>query len=367
MRKKIVITLIALSVILTALFVIYSYNIRTRNAVEKLIESKKMINLLIAGSNAYNKNRHRFFVIVSINPENNNIGMTFIPPSYSIEPNRSGSKPVRIDSVDFSDFNLIRRSILRDLKISIPFYVELYSPDVKRITDLIEGVDIFVLDQAANIPGIKFGLNYFDGDKIVKYINSASENSIYIKFDRIQDIIFTIYNTKERLKKFLNIRFIAEVLRSIKTNLLPQEVLKIGEIIYNKGDLITTILPGNLKNDLYFTDDISYKIYEDDFLTPLIMGKGRSAVNKIKVLNGTEIPGLARKMRNRLIREGFNVVEFGTSPYKKLNKSIIISRKGDLFGLGKLSEFTGISKVYPVIDNTLLYNVLIIIGKDMVQ
>ena len=114
-------------------------------------------------------------------------------------------------------------------------------------------------------------------------------------------------------------------------------------------------------------DDIAHKIYESEFLNPLIVNSMNEQVPKIKILNGTNVSGLARKMRNLLIREGMNVVEFGTSPYQKMDKSIIVCRKGNLSAVQKVSELTGILKVHYIVDSTLLNNVLIIIGEDLAR
>lgn len=156
-------------------------------------------------------------------------------------------------------------------------------------------------------------------------------------------------------------------MKTVRTNLLPQEVFKIGEIIFMEGNVISTILPGSFKNNYYVINDISYKIYEKEFLTSLVVSKKAEPIIKIKILNGTNVPRLARRMRNNLIRDGLNVVEFGTSPYTKMKESIIICRKGNYSAVNKVSELTGINRIYYIIDSTQLNNLLIIIGEDLVQ
>ncbi len=365
MKKKIYF-LAGLFILILSLFtVLYYHRISTRNAVHLLVQEKKMINILIAGSNRFNKNRHRFFGILSINPVNNNIGMTFIPHSYRIPVDEKKGVYTSIGKIDFSDFELLQNTFKKDLKMNIPFYIELYSPDVARFIDLIEGIDLYVLDQVKDIPGLKRGINYFDGEKTVRYINSAFENSLFIKYDRIQDILLTLSYNRESKRMLNNTGFISELFKSIKTNLLPQEILKIGEIVFKGGDFFTILLPGTIKQGLYIPDDISFKIYEEKFVTPVVVGKNLDAKHKIKILNGTGISGLARKMRNRLIREGLNVVEFGTSPYGRMKKSVIIFKRGWFAGINKIIKHTKITRVYPVSDNTQLHNVLIIIGEDL--
>jgi anionic cell wall polymer biosynthesis LytR-Cps2A-Psr (LCP) family protein len=355
---------------LVSAFIYYCHGQRTRNAVEELIQKKKIINILVAGSNKYNDHKHKFFAIVSINPENNRTGITFIPPTYKIRLDDDGDTNARIDEMVVFNFNRLRYSLQKDLKLNIPFYAELYAPDVIRIVDLLEGIDLFILDQMKDAPGMNFGVNFFDGQKVMRYINSVEENSIYLKYDRILDVLMTLYKERERLGRFNKLEFIREVTKSIKTNLLPQEVMRIGTILCKDGDVMATILPGFFKDGYYVMDDITYRIYEKEFLALLIIDRNEKDIDasiKIKIVNGTDVPGLARKMRERLIREGLSVVEFGTSPYRKMSKSIIINKRGNIAAVDRVAALTGIQNIYHVIDNTQLHNIMIIIGEDQTK
>jgi anionic cell wall polymer biosynthesis LytR-Cps2A-Psr (LCP) family protein len=370
LKRKILILGAAVMLAGISLTIYYCYNIRTRNAVENLIQQKKIINILVAGSNVFKDHKHKFFSIISINPENNRIGITFIPPAFKIRLDDDGDRSARIDEVVVFNFNRIRYSLQKDLKLNIPFYIELSSPDVERMINLFEGVNIFILEQMKNASNIDFGVNYFDGQKVVRYINSVDENSIYLKYDRILDVILTLYENKEQLDRFHNAEFIHELLKSIKTNILPQEILRLTGIIFKDGDVMATTVPGFFKDGFYATDDITYRIYEKEFLKALIVNRSEKEIDssiKIKIVNGTDVPGLARKMRERLIREGLNVVEFGTSPFRKMNKSVIINKRASIVAVNRVSELTGIDNRYHVIDNTQLFNVMIIIGEDMAK
>lgn len=326
-----------------------------------------MINIMIAGSNNYKKHRHSFFAIFTLNPDNNNCGITFIPPSYRIY--TDDNKIIRLDKADFKDFEIIRKSIKKDLNINVPYYIALYPSDIKKTVDLIEGVDLFILDQFKDYKTFTFGLQYFDGAKLVKYINEVEGNSIYLKYDRILDVMLTLYDNKDSVVKFLNKNFAKELFKSIITNVTTEEMLTLGSLVLKKNNTFYSItLPGGFKNGYYLTDELTLKSYDSDYLKPLIMNiaPGGGAV-KVKVLNGTTIAKKAKQLRNELIREGFNVVEFGTSQFPKMKQSIIINRKGLMSGVEKLKTFTGIQKVYHVIDNTQMYDVLIIIGEDRVH
>ena len=367
MKKKLAILAVAAACIILIIFSINSYMKKTRNAVENLAREKKLVNVLIAGSNKYRERRHSFFCVLSINPDNNNIGITFIPPNFRVYLDESREDPVAISEVDFIYFDRLRRSLLHDLKLNIPFYVELYTSDVHRITDLIEGLDIFMLDQMKGKESVKFGSNYLDGKKVMRYINNVENGSIYLKFDRIEDIFLSLYHNRHKKQNLITFEFISELLSSIKTSLLPQEVMTMTGYFLKEGSLFSIMLPGAFNGGFYTIDNVSHKIYESEFLQHLIMNKEGETAVKVKILNGTSVPGLARKMRNKYNREGLSVVEFGTSPFPPMKKSVIIARKSSTGAVKKVSELTGIDNIHYIIDNTLLHNVLIIIGEDLAQ
>lgn len=364
MNKKSKIAVAAGAVILILLG-INEYRKGTRNVVDEIISKKSLINILIAGRNVYNENTFSFFAIISINPSNNNIGITFIPPDYRIMMNDDGSKLKKISELDFYYFDRIKDTLKKDIQLNVPFYIKIYSLDVIRSINMIEGINLFMLDQAGLNQGTPFGLQYLDGKKTVRYINSAEQNSIYMKYDRILDIILTLYANRKNFENSLNEEFLNEILKNIKTNLMPQEILSIAKIIFDTGNVDSTLLPGGFNNGLYVVDEISFRTYQQEFLTKIVTDSESDPNVKISILNGTDIPGLARKMRNDLIRDGLNVVEFGTSNYPFQHDSIIICRKCDIKAANKTAEITGINKIYFVTDTTQLSNVLIIIGEDM--
>ncbi|MBP7582967.1 MAG: LCP family protein [Spirochaetes bacterium] len=365
MKKKLVLAGVAIVVMLGALFAYRYYYLLTRNVVESLIARKRMIGILVAGSNTFNNNRHRFCGVISVNPENGMVGFTFLPPDLKVDMNGRGTSFRKLREIDISDFDDIRDSLQRDLKLNVSFFIELYAVDIERFIDLIHGIDMFVLDQLPPGDGYGFGLNYFDGKKILRYINDVPTKSIFKKYDRVQDVVLSLHGNREAYRRLLNPEFVSEMLKSFKTNIMPQEIYSLGKLLMDNSEIRCTMLPGEFDDGgNYVMDNISYKIYEKEFLTPLVVEEENLGSIKVKLLNGTDIPGLARKMRNMLIREGLTVVEFGTSPYPRLDHSILINQRGNLSNARKVSEITGIKKIYHVIDNTQLHDVLIILGRD---
>jgi anionic cell wall polymer biosynthesis LytR-Cps2A-Psr (LCP) family protein len=359
-----------LVIIIAIVFGVLVYKKHRRNVIDEIISMNDMINVLIAGRSSYDDNMFRFFSLITINPATKSIGVTFIPPDYRILMNDDGTRIKKISEVDFYYFDRIRYTLKKDIQMNVPFYINLYSMDVIRIVNLIEGVNIFFLDQIQNSSKKSFGLQYLDGEKIVQYINSVEQNSIYMKYDKILDIFLTLYNEyndRNDSKKFFNYKFISELFKNIRSNLMSQEIYSIADIVLGSENIDSTLLPGDFSNGYYTVDELSYRVYQQEFLTNLVIQSEPDTNIKIKILNGTNSPGLARKLRNDLIRDGMNVVEFATSNYPPIYDSIIICRKSDMKSVKRISDMTGIGKIYFVTDTTQLSNILIIVGEDMAK
>ena len=65
MTKKAVITGVAALLLLGGATIYRFYFMRARNAVEDLIQRKKIINILIAGGNAESENKHSFYAVAT--------------------------------------------------------------------------------------------------------------------------------------------------------------------------------------------------------------------------------------------------------------------------------------------------------------
>ena len=359
--------IIAAVVLVVAVAGLYMYRIKTRNAVELLASNKLLVNVLIAGTNVYSDGKNKFYCIVSVNPENGRVGVTFLPPSLKVDLSGDGDM-VRLDEVSISDFDKLSAFLHSTLQIRVPFYAVMYSPDVVRLVDLAEGVNLYVLDQVKDIEGIHRGINYFDGRKVAKYINYADDGSIFKKYDRVQDLLFTLYYNRASYEKFLSADYIVEGMKTIKTNLLPNEVLSIGRLMMKNGDLMSQILPGKVTGEGDFViDEVTCKLYESNFLKRLVLTGEADSNIKVKVLNASGVPGIAKRIRQLLVREGVSVVEFGTYPDVVLDESVIINQKGDIESVKKIAELTGVSRIHHVIDTTQLHSVLFIAGKDIAQ
>lgn len=362
-RRKTVIVAIVLVAVATVS--IYTYRVNSRNSVDLLVSRGNMINILLMGSNKYTKNKMSFYAIMSINAENNTVGLTFLPPSLKVDLTGDGDL-VRIDQVDSRDFRKLSQYLFNSLNLRINFYVSFFAPDVERVVNLINGVNLYVVDQVKDIDGVSPGLNYFDGKKVVQYINQAGDGTIYRKYDRIQDILCTLFYNSGSYKDLLDKEFIAEAVKTVSTNLTISEINSLVKIVTRKGDIMCTMLPGKITPEGdYIIDEVAYKIYENEFLKKLVIKRDSETNIKVKVLNASGVSGLAKKMRSLFVKEGVTVVEFGTYPGGVLDQSVIINQSGNIESVRKVSDLSGVHRIYHIIDSSQISSVVFIAGKDV--
>ncbi len=366
MKKKIQYSLIFAGIIIGIALSYHFYKNKSRNLIEKIYSGDGIVNILVAGRKSYHRDSFIFFAILTLNNTNNNIGITFLPPEFKITMGE-GNEGEQICKVPFSKFPKIRQSLNRSLGLDVPFFIKIYEDDFIKFFDLIDGLNLFVLNKVECINNNKFGLNYFDGRKIYQYINCVEKNSIFIKYDRILDLVQTVYHSDAKMSIIKTMEFINKVLIFNRTNLLKQEIKSLLNFLEKRGNIYSTVIPGEYNSKFYEMGEEHRLRYEKNFLTKIVVQYEGAPEAKIRIMNGTGVAGLARKLRNNLMRDGLNVVEFSTSPYPHLQKSIIISRTCDYTSVKRVSEMTGINPIYFVTDNRLLNNITIIIGKDLIK
>lgn len=366
MKNKLFIAFVlVITLVLTGVYVNFRMKLSRRNLVATLMAENSMINVLIAGSNSFNDNRNRFFMIASINPENRKIGLTFVPPAYRVDIHEDGVGK-EISSLDITDFKELSKALEADMGLKIPFYAILYAPDAERIVDLVEGLKLYVFEKKKLLSGIDFGEEYFDGNKAVQYINITENNSIYYKYDRVMDFIFSFYISRDQYKKYNNLPFIDRLTETIKTNLTAREVQTLGSIFFDDSKIYWTLLPGKINSQgMYVSDEIAKRVFADQFLKKLVIEEKGEKNVKVKILNATNLPGIARKFRSQLMKDGISVVEFGTYERGVMQNSVIIDQKGDLEGAELVSQILGVTEVHHIIDSAQLQDVLVIIGTDL--
>lgn len=106
-----------------------------------------------------------------------------------------------------------------------------------------------------------------------------------------------------------------------------------------------------------------------DVLTDTVSNNRReitSSVIQIKVENGTNISGIAEKVTDYLIEQGFDVVEIGNFTTPDVNRSMVIDRAGNTKNSVQLARVLGIPEKFIIqqISKDYLLDATVVLGYD---
>ncbi len=85
---------------------------------------------------------------------------------------------------------------------------------------------------------------------------------------------------------------------------------------------------------------------------------------KLDLQNGTNIPNLANRMRQKLARKNFKIISFTNADHHNYEKSILLNTNGDTLLFETLNKVLGTKISFYHIDKTNIANSLLILGKD---
>jgi hypothetical protein len=88
---------------------------------------------------------------------------------------------------------------------------------------------------------------------------------------------------------------------------------------------------------------------------------------QIQVLNGTAVPELARSVATLLRDRGLDVVSVGNADSVHYPETIVLLRRGEPAVADMVSRRLGIGAVMQQLDATLLVDVTVILGHDLVR
>ena len=87
---------------------------------------------------------------------------------------------------------------------------------------------------------------------------------------------------------------------------------------------------------------------------------------QIQVLNGTDVPELAHSVATRLRDRGLDVVSVGNADSGRYSETLVLLRRGAPQTADMVSKRLGLGVVLQQLDATLLVDVTVILGQDLV-
>ena len=252
----------------------------------------------------------------------------------------------RIDTVyDSRRITLYKREIEKLLGIEISFSIIISLENLGKITDLIEGVDIFIPSPVDEYQDgyILFpsGVSYLDGDKAKMYITyELPEESNELAIFRRQRFFMGFIKRLREQNQFLKQPQAAQIFHSLintGTNQRTQTRL-FDEFAGIDTDRISVqSVTGNVREvsgqPLIFPhwDGSLIKEIVRQTLGSLVQPAESShgdRVFTVEVLNGTTTSGLAGRTAELFRSFGYDIISIGNADNNNYDKTIIIDRSG---------------------------------------
>jgi LCP family protein required for cell wall assembly len=317
------------------------------------------------------------------NPFSKRIGIIAIPRDLKVKvetPLGFNYEKINIIYSKYSKKKLISE-IEKLLGIKIQYYGIISLDNLIKIVDLIGGVELYIdtpmhyIDRAAGLY-IDFpkGLIKCDGLRAMKFIRyRADERGDLKRIERFIEFgVAFVRKSIEEKNILTNIKILKIILKYLDTNINFSDIKNILKTIEIQSFRDPEILRiggkfVELNNSKYIEPDpeIVKKSVKEFFKNlEKIKGDYLPSEIKIQVLNGSGKAGVAKAVRDKLIRNGFNVIEFGNADSDDYQFTIILDRKGKLKKSLKVSSFLNCKNLYVKIDPFNIADVTVIVGKD---
>ncbi len=375
-----------LVLIIVLLFLIYLYfnYYFFGGRVKSYINKGKAIAILFIGLDDSDKYPKTDTLMLGIyNPSSHRIGIISLPRDLRVEVfTKLGATPEKINII-YSKYGRSKliKVIEKLTSININFYAIATLSDVTKIVDLLGGVELYV-------------------DKPMRYIDKSGDLYIdiprgIIKLDGLKTLEFIRYRNDERgdmgridrqYEFLLNLVRKAILQKNILTNLKMMKLLfKFVDTNMNFNDLINLIRSASgmdfknidfIKIPGKFVEIMNVKYIQPDkkqidYLLKRFIQRLNSLKTdylpseiKVQVLNGSGKSGVAKKIRDKLVRNGYNVVEFGNADSQNYKETIILDRVGNMKKAMNVGSLLKCNLIFPKINKFIMIDVTVIVGKD---
>lgn len=268
-------------------------------------------------------------------------------------------------------------------ELSSDYYIHLTRSQLARLIDLAEGVTFF-LEEPLIFENAEFqypgGLRYFSGAQLTEFAvarRAQERGKEYLsgveRLYRIESALLTLLWNIESINKRLDSPemrvFAAKNLAS--SNLNPEELSSLAAYLVPRQDIHISVMEAPLEllqengRQRLVVNDRRARIRYSEFVENLKAGRLTQDSFPVEVLNGTEVGGQARRLKQYIQDRGMPVLHADNYPYKPIDQSYIVDRSGNTFIPARLAELTGLERHRVAFRRQALdVSVTFIIGQD---
>ncbi len=272
-------------------------------------------------------------------------------------------------------------------EISNDYYITVNRSRAARLLDVLEGMTLIV-EENQEFPDSRFqyprGVRFYPGEQILEYALSErvlekDPDRFYLntieKLYRTESTILNLYWRLNEFRETLEHRDLSAFAAGmVDSDLSGEELASLFEFLNLENEVHLSVLevpmeiaknPQPRKQDLLVVNAKRGRVVFREFTENLRAGRLASDLFPIDVLNGTEVGGLARRVKQFLQDRGLQVLDADNYPHKPLAKSFIVSRSGDTYVTTRLMQITALEPTRVVFGRTVLdVDASFIIGAD---
>lgn len=263
----------------------------------------------------------------------------------------------RIDSLyKVHSIEVYRDAIETFVNQEIPFFLEMSFAQLERFIDLLGGIEVFIANSLEmDVKGRKIQLPsgnlHLDGGKAMVYVSLQDPDESDIdRIIRVQKFIQSILKKIGESVDFLThpdvVPYLKECVRTDMESRGLLAFLREMRKLDSERMAFQRVL-GNLRK--VETEELLFPHFEGQLLKQTVKKiletlastegvRGEDTGLTLEILNGTKIPGLARRTREIYQSFGFDVVSYGNAETQEIEKTVIIDRKGNREGASRVAS-----------------------------
>ena len=216
------------------------YDKEEANQIEKVEKVDGITNILLVGVDGENVdrgNRSDAMMVLTIDSDNNDIRLTSLARDTYVDiPGYSTEKLTH--AYAYNGPSLLLETIKNNFGINIDKYVSVSFSSFISIINEIGGVQIDVTDkEVSEIPGVnKSGSQVLTGEQALSYSRIRYIDSAYQRDSRQRTVLQAVYNKLSTIPKSEFLDIANTLLRYMKTNMTPMEIISISNQALKTSD-----------------------------------------------------------------------------------------------------------------------------------
>jgi anionic cell wall polymer biosynthesis LytR-Cps2A-Psr (LCP) family protein len=326
---------------------------------------------------------YRFFEVLQYHPRTHRGAVLFLPGNVGL----IIESLKRVDRMDvlyrYGAIGPLKAKVEQITGLSIPFYFELRERDVVSLVDLLGGLELFIPNPVEAAVGerkvlLPSGSVVLDGDKIRDFI--SYQDPLEPETDRVgrkQKFLQSLLKALGDSDLVLQPGPFAALRRLLSTNLKPRSLaalvrelsrMESEKLIFQRVLGSVRTVDGKELLFPHFEGQLLKEIVKqtDETIASAEPGLEDELTVALEILNGTSVPGLARRAASVFQSFGYEIASLGNADNSDYLNTVVLDRKGRLEAAQKAAELIRCQRVYSRLaeGGDLTIDVTVILGKD---